>query len=357
MGALVLQSASEFTTEIANQTLADWAGEAITNVDVSPLGEGVGLMSSIARADLTLASGAHRSVIVKVIAQTENVGISKELNFYSNEVNFYRYLAASCPVPVPACLFADIDADTQDFLLILEDMGDAAAGDQIAGCDEALMAQAFFRAGQLHGRYWDKTEQFDWLRYQNVPALNQFRRDAIFIPGVKPTIEMFPHHFRGNLAEVVEKIGDQFVQIFERAMSGPQTVIHGDYRIDNMLLPERDGQVEIVAVDWQNTTGGKGPHDLAYFASQSCEPAVRRAKEMSALRDYHQILLDEGAKNYSFDQCLEDYRLNLLITMITPIAICGTLDAGNDRGMSLGEVILVRSLDALEVMECADLLA
>jgi hypothetical protein len=78
---------------------------------------------------------------------------------------------------------------------------------------------------------------------------------------------------------------------------------------------------------------------------------------MSALRDYHQILLDEGAKNYSFDQCLEDYRLNLLITMITPIAICGTLDAGNDRGMSLGEVILVRSLDALEVMECADLLA
>ena len=42
--------------------------------------------------------------------------------------------------------------------------------------------------------------------------------------------------------------------------------------------------------------------------------------------------------------------------MITPIAICGTLDAGNERGMSLGEVILVRSLDALEVMDGAALL-
>ena len=218
------------------------------------------------------------------------------------------------------------------------------------------MEQAFVRAGQLHGRFWDKTAQFDWLRYQNVPELNQFRRDAIFKPGVAPTLEMFPHHFRGNLAEVVTKIGDQFVEIFERAMAGPQTVIHGDYRIDNMLLPVVDGQTEIVAVDWQNTTGGKGPHDLAYFASQSCEPEIRGAKEMEALKIYHDILTDEGVKGYSFDQCVEDYRLNLLITMITPIAICGTLDAGNERGMSLGEVILVRSLDALEVMDCAALL-
>ena len=356
MGALVLQSATEFTPSIANQTLASWAGEEIVDVSVAALGEGVGLMSSIARAELTLASGARRSVIVKVIAQTENVGISKELNFYSNEVNFYRYLADQCPVPVPACLFVDIDPETQDFLLILEDMGDAAAGDQIAGCDSALMEQAFVRAGQLHGRFWDKTAQFDWLRYQNVPELNQFRRDAIFKPGVAPTLDLFPHHFRGNLAEVVTKIGDQFVEIFERAMAGPQTVIHGDYRIDNMLLPIVDGQTEIVAVDWQNTTGGKGPHDLAYFASQSCEPEIRGAKEMEALKIYHDILTDEGVKGYSFDQCVEDYRLNLLITMITPIAICGTLDAGNERGMSLGEVILVRSLDALEVMDCAALL-
>ena len=123
MGALVLQSATEFIPAIANQTLASWAGEEIIDVSVAALGEGVGLMSSIARAELTLASGARRSVIVKVIAQTENVGISKELNFYSNEVNFYRHLADQCPVPVPACLFVDIDPETQDFLLILEDMG------------------------------------------------------------------------------------------------------------------------------------------------------------------------------------------------------------------------------------------
>ena len=128
------------------------------------------------------------------------------------------------------------------------------------------------------------TKQLNLIgRYQNVPELNQFRRDAIFKPGVAPTQEMFPHYFRGNLAEVVTKIGDQFVEIFERAMAGPQTVIHGDYRIDNMLLPIVDDQTEIVAVDWQNTTGGKGPHDLAYFASQS-ESEIRARKKWKRSR-------------------------------------------------------------------------
>jgi hypothetical protein len=253
-------------------------------------------------------------------------------------------------------LFADIDPETQDFLLVLEDMGSAAAGDQLKGCDEALMLQGFEKAGQLHGRFWGETERYPWLRFQNNPEINQFRQDAIFRPGVGPTIEQFGACFTGNLADVVTQIGEQFVPLFERAMRGTQTIIHGDYRIDNMLLPETDQGVEIVAVDWQNTTGGRGPHDIAYFSSQSCGPEMRGETEMRALKRYHEILVDEGVKQYSFDECLEDFRYNLMITMITPIAVCGTLDAGNERGMELGKVMLERSLSSLEAMQCADLL-
>ena len=59
MGALV-QQRQQNLHHTANQTLADWAGEEIVDVSVAALGEGVGLMSSIARAELTLASGARR---------------------------------------------------------------------------------------------------------------------------------------------------------------------------------------------------------------------------------------------------------------------------------------------------------
>jgi hypothetical protein len=85
--AISLQHAGELTVELANQLLGQALGEAITEVRVTPLGEGVGLMSSIGRAALTLASGKETSVVVKVIAQTENVSISKQLNFYANEIS------------------------------------------------------------------------------------------------------------------------------------------------------------------------------------------------------------------------------------------------------------------------------
>lgn len=355
--AIVLQSATEFTVELANQLLKDELSETVTSVSVKPLGEGVGLMSSIARATLQLSGGGEKTIIVKVIAQTDNVDISKSLNFYANEINYYRHLASINPIVSPRCLFADIDVETQDFLLILEDLGDAAAGDQLQDCTDELTALAFRQSGQMHGTFWGKTENYPWLKYQNNPEVTEFRQKVIYQPGVEPTITNFADCFSGNLPDVVTKIGEQFDVLFDRAMSGPQTVIHGDYRIDNMLLPVKDGKVSIIGVDWQNTTGGNGPHDIAYFCSQSCSKDLQLDVEMKHLRSYHDTLLEYGVKDYSFDQCLEDYRINLMITMITPIAICGTLDSGNERGKELGRVILGRSLAALERMDCGALLA
>ena len=93
---------------------------------------------------------------------------------------------------------------------------------------------------------------------------------------------MFPHHFRGNLVEVVTKIGDQFVEIF-RSQRRAQTVIHGDYRIDNMLLPIVDGQTRLL--QWiGRTLPAVKDHDLAYFASQSCGPRFAERKKWKRSR-------------------------------------------------------------------------
>ena len=97
-------------------------------------------MSAIARAKLELEDGSEQTVIVKYIAQTENAAISKGLNFYANELNFYQHLATNCPIPSPRCLFAELDAETQDFLLILEDLGDGVAGNQLESCSRSVMA-------------------------------------------------------------------------------------------------------------------------------------------------------------------------------------------------------------------------
>jgi len=347
----VLTSCSQFTVDVANEVLGDQFG-AIHSVELQSLGEGVGLMSSIARAILDTDQGEKR-VVVKCIAQNENSEISKGLNFYTNETNFYRYLAAECPIESPPCLYSEIDGETQDFLLILEDLGSDHAGDQLTDCPREVMEEAFTRAARLHAKYWNNIDQFAFLRSQINDETTLFRQESIYKPGVEPTLSMFPDLISPEMADGIRAIGDQFFDIFNRAMEGPQTIVHGDYRTDNMMIFPGP---RIVAVDWQNTMSGNGAHDIAYFSSQSCGDDVRGEVEMSALRHYHATLVEGGVTDYSFEDCLRDYQLNLLIVMITPVAVCGMLDPGNERGMTLGRVMLTRSLSALKSMDCLSLL-
>ncbi len=352
----VIQKYEEFTPGLANRTIGHLFPGPIAKTEISSLGEGVGLMSSIARAHLTLESGQEESVIIKCVARNHNSDLAKGINFYRNEVNFYNQLADEAPIAYPRALYAEVEPDTQDFLLVLEDLGTETAGDQLVSCTGKQMLVAFERAAQLHSTFWQRTSEFDWLFYQVDMKTIMFRRDAILRPGVQPTIDHFPAYFIGERAEIVRRIAEQFAELFLKGHGGPQTVIHGDYRTDNMFLIDRDGQPDIIAFDWQNTTGGNGTHDIAYFCSQSANPEFHGDPQINALRLYHETLIDEGVKGFSFDECLERYRYNLLLVMITPIAICGTLDQGNERGVKLGETILERSFSALESMDAADLL-
>jgi hypothetical protein len=353
----VIERYEEFTSRIANETIGHVYPEKITGVEIHGLGEGVGLMSSIARGHLTFESGREETVIVKCVARTENSKLSKGLNFYKNEINFYLHLAQETPIRIPRCLYASVDPVTQDFLLVLEDLGDEKAGDQLQGCTEKERLVAFSRAAELHATFWGRAAEFDWLNYQVDMKTILFRRDRILRPGIEPTIERFPDYFSGDRADIVRKIGDQYIDLFLHAMGGEPTIIHGDYRVDNVFLTGSPDDPDIIAFDWQNTMGGNGTHDIAYFSAGGCDAALRGESEQQALKHYHDILKDRGVEGYSFEECIEQYRYNILVTMITPIAICGTLDQGNERGVKLGTTMLERALTALESMSCSDLLS
>ena len=85
----------------------------------------------------------------------------------------------------------------------------------------------------------------------------------IYKPCVEPTLNMFGEYFTGNLESTVVTIGARFKEVLKQAIGEPQTNIHGDYRTNDMLLPVIDGKTAIIAVNWRNTTGGIGPHDIA----------------------------------------------------------------------------------------------
>ncbi|GIS20186.1 MAG: hypothetical protein CM15mP120_21020 [Pseudomonadota bacterium] len=61
------------------------------------------------------------------------------------------------------------------------------------------------------------------------------------------------------------------------------SLIHVDYRLDNLLFHAKTGTTEVTAVDWQSITLGS-PNDVAYFIGAGLLPADRAPVEERLVR-------------------------------------------------------------------------
>jgi thiamine kinase-like enzyme len=87
-------------------------------------------------------------------------------------------------------------------------------------------------------------------------------------------------------------------------------LMHGDYRLDNMLFdPDR---TRITVVDWQTMGVGLPARDLAYFTATSLAPEMRAEIEQDLVRQYHAALLGYGVTGYDAETCWRDYRLGVI---------------------------------------------
>ena len=134
------------------------------------------------------------------------------------------------------------------------------------------------------------------------------------------------------------------------------TITHGDYRLDNLFFATPEGGDPLAVVDWQIIALGNGPFDVAYFMAGAVSPADRRAMEMDLLRMYHGILVERGVKDYSFDQCLLDYRTAAMFCWQYAVIIVGTLDASNERGLALFTTVLERFVSIIVDLKAGELL-
>ena len=64
-----------------------------------------------------------------------NPELADSLGFYETELDFYDRIGASSGMPGPACYAALRGESTDQFVLILEDLGNLRAADQVAGLD------------------------------------------------------------------------------------------------------------------------------------------------------------------------------------------------------------------------------
>jgi aminoglycoside phosphotransferase (APT) family kinase protein len=85
-----------------------------------------------------------------------------------------------------------------------------------------------------------------------------------------------------------------------------RTIVHGDFRIDNLLFHPETGAVTVI--DWQTVGTGTGASDIAYLIGTSiADPARRAAEEARLLKGYAAQLETLGVEADS-EQLWFEYR-------------------------------------------------
>ena len=82
--------------------------------------------------------------------------------------------------------------------------------------------------------------------------------------------------------------------------------------------------------------------DVTYFMVFSLPATLRRQAENDLLGIYHDLLLQQGAREYSFEQCWDDYIRAFFINLDLLVVLVDMHDLSRPYGIKLVNSILPR---------------
>lgn len=254
------------------------------------------------------AEGAPRTLVGKFpSADPTSRETGVVLRNYLKEVRFYQEIQARLSISTPRCYFAEIEGKGPHFAVLMSDEAPAVPGDQIAGCDEEVARAAALELAGLHAPGWNDAALLEtgWLGRPSAELSATLRhRYRTLLPGF---LERYGDRLESDRREILGLYGEA-----DSAWTGkapePFSLVHVDYRLDNLLIDRRSSPPSITAVDWQSITIGLPLGDVAYFLGGSLRRERRLRCEQDIVREYHVRLVAAGIADYAWDACWNDYR-------------------------------------------------
>jgi len=344
-----------------NEALSDEIrGNAqVTGVTATVIGEGVGMLGEVARLDLNYDQPSDQSTKTMISKMpTSNEGfrfVANMLGLYEKEEGFYRDVAPDIRVRIPTC-YANLRVG-DDFVLLLEDLAPMRPGNQLASCslEEAQMALA--EVAKLHARWWESERLADfesWLPSPDSPTMEVFK--AGYMGGLEAFHTDWGHMVSDTCTQLIDKIAADYEAMIHAGPSRePHTMIHGDFRLDNLMFGDGAGQTPLAILDWQLPFRANPMWDVVYFLAGNFEPAWRVEHQDGLLSHYHAALVAGGVANYSFEQCAEDYRAAALVLpgYLVTMAADVDVDTLDERARQLVEMLITRYGAAVDDLDAA----
>jgi hypothetical protein len=329
--------------DVTPEFLSEVLGRDIEGFDAQPVG--TGQMADSVRYSLK-PHGEPSSVVIKfAAADATSRATGAALRSYEIEVRFYQEVARTVGIRTPACHYAAVEPDTGWFTLVLEDLAPAVQGDQMAGCSLDHAALALEELTKLHAPRWgdDELTKLDWLHRADQAAGTSMIVQALFASFV----ERYQDRVEPPHMELSERVIASLPHLMAQR-SGPLTVTHGDYRLDNMLFGTEAGGPPLAVVDWQTCTTGPALTDASYFVGAGLQIEDRRTHEEALIREYHRGLRAAGVDGYDWKTCWDDYRRFSFGGLIMAIAASGLVERtarGDDMFMAMASRHSTQALD------------
>jgi aminoglycoside/choline kinase family phosphotransferase len=352
---------SEITAEWMSEALQESGtiGPDVTVAEVilDPAGAGVGFMGEVATVGVRYngdAADAPTRMVAKFATQSPDIKtMMHPTRVYEREHRFYQELASSTPVRTPDVYHVTCNTSeeplAEQYMLLLEDLGGLVLGDQVDGVSPEQAESALVGLARHHAAFWNAKGLENAPFAPPINGVLNKAGQGIYeasLPGFK---EVFADALQPEMVPVAEAYTANHPQLLDRLAAMPSTLVHFDYRADNLFFePDSNGSPgSVVVIDWQSISVGGGAADVGYFLGQNLSPADRRAHEDDLLHRYHDTLTAQGVTGYEFETFFDDYRLGLFYGWHIPVFAVGSLDASSERDVSLWTNVIERIQDAI----------
>lgn len=336
-----------------------WLGEVleaqVEAVRWEPIG--TGQVGDSARFTLTnpQSSAAPATLAGKFPAEDETSRSTAAMfGLYAKEVTFYRDIAPLLDVRVPQVHFSGLAEDGGDFILLFEDLGPCRGGNQIAGCDLADAEAGIRQGAAIHAPSWRNRAilDADWL--VTKPEVSAQIR-ALYPQAQAIWRERYADTLEPEFMQLCEAVAEQNASVFIDAPPAPISLVHGDFRLDNMLFDIKGGAEPIAVLDWQTVTIGNPMTDIGYFLGCGIGDELRSQHEDRLIDLWLSEMAARGVK-LDRGEIWDDYRrgaLHGLTTAVFSAAFVERTERGdaNFLSMARGACALALAHDSLGALK------
>jgi hypothetical protein len=295
----------------------------VVSVNLLPLGESDSVSGFIYRASLTYSRKPRKSPesLVLKMPHPRSKRLWWLLDAYRYEVEFYQNYAKDIGVHVPRHIYSEIDQDTCDYILVIEDFPDSENVRDETGATKEQAYLLLKYMAKLHASNWLSLKMCDEKLptiESGVNSLNALlkKQSPILLARLGQIIE--PEE-----KEVFRALPDGYLNAVKPLLSSPRTLVHNDFAMKNILILHESEKPSFVLVDWANIRWAPGVRDLSFFIMTSVPLSMRSTGDEEFLRYYWEMLRREGVSDYSYRQMLEDYRRSVLVDFSRMVSFGG----------------------------------